>query len=107
MKTVLFYLSFILVCTNSFAQNDIALQWQKNYGGSAGEIARSVQQTTDGGYIFAGTTVSIDSNIVGNHGLGDYWVVKTDPLGIVQWQKCYGGSSYEDAYCIKQTLDGG
>jgi hypothetical protein len=107
MKTVLFYLSFIIIYTNSFAQNDITIQWQKCYGGSFVEIGRSVEQTIDGGYVIAGFTDSNDSNVSGNHGYGDYWVVKTDQSGMIQWQKCYGGSSYDDAFCIKQTIDGG
>jgi hypothetical protein len=108
MKTVLFYLSFIIVYTNSFAQTDIALQWQKTYGGSGEDFSWSVKQTSDGGYIVAGKTSSIDGDITGYHGgISDFWVVKTDPSGNIQWQKTYGGSAEDRASSVQQTTDGG
>ena len=64
------------------------LQWQKSLGGSANEVARSVANTADGGYIIAGSTGSNDGDATGNHGgLNDYWVVKLNASGNIQWQK--------------------
>jgi hypothetical protein len=83
------------------------LQWQKCLGGNSGEGASSVQQTTDGGYIVAGITDSYNGDVTGNHGYGDYWVVKLDGSGILQWQKCLGGDTLEEAKSIAQTSDGG
>ena len=68
--------------------------WQNTYGGSKFDYARSIQQTTDGGYIVAGYTYSFD----------DIWVLKLESNGDVSWQKTYGGCY---AYYIKQTIDGG
>ena len=84
-----------------------SLQWQKCFGGSSYEIAGSIIQTLDGGYIIAGHTISTDGDVSGNHGGHDAWVVKMDAVGTPQWQKCFGGSSYEIAGSIIQTLDGG
>ncbi len=77
------------------------VQWQKIYGGSGYDQANSIQQTTDGGYIVAGRTQSL--------GVGDddFWVLKLDSGGNVQWQKTYGGSRWEEAYSIQETTDGG
>lgn len=83
------------------------IQWQKSLGGSNADNALDVQQTSDGGYIVAGTTYSVDGDVSGNHGLNDFWIVKLDPTGNIQWQKCLGGSSTEEANSIRQTSDGG
>jgi len=77
------------------------VQWQKTYGGPYWDIAYSIQQTADGGYIVAGWTASFGA------GLSDLWVLKLDPNGDVQWQKTYGGPDWDFAYSIQQTTDGG
>ncbi len=84
-----------------------AIVWQKTYGGGQTDNAKSVRQTTDGGYIIAGFTNSTDGQVTGNHGTYDYWVVKTDDTGGIVWQKCYGGSGWDQANDIQQTTDGG
>lgn len=84
-----------------------AIQWQKSFGGSNYDEAFSVQQTSDGGYIVAGDTYSNNGDVTGNHGVYDYWVVKLDASGSIEWQKTFGGSSFENAYAIQQTTDGG
>ncbi|MFC2042074.1 M24 family metallopeptidase [Chloroflexota bacterium] len=77
------------------------VEWQKTYGGSDVERARSIQQTTDGGYIVAGYTMSFGA------GEGDFWLLKLTSNGNVEWQKTYGGSDWDLARCIRQTSDGG
>ncbi len=97
---------FILIfITGLMAQPNI--QWQKCFGGTFEEYANSIQQTTDGGYIVAGLTFSNDSDVSGNNGAYDYWVVKLTSIGSIQWQKCFGGNSHDLAYSIRQTSDGG
>ncbi len=83
------------------------IEWEKILGGVQDEEAQSIQQTTDGGYIVAGLTTSNNGDVSGNHGDGDYWVVKLSSTGTIEWQKCLGGSSGEQAYNIRQTTDGG
>ena len=83
------------------------LTWQKSLGGSNQDVAYSIQQTTDGGYIVAGWSSSLDGEVTGNHGSDDYWIVKLDSSGNLSWQKCLGGSDDEEAYSIQQTTDGG
>ena len=83
-----------------------AIAWQKCLGGSGVEIAYSIQQTSDGGYIVAGFTTSNDGDVSGNHGSIDVWVVKLDASGAIEWQKCLGGSGEDYAYSIQQTSDG-
>ncbi|TAH40726.1 MAG: T9SS type A sorting domain-containing protein [Bacteroidetes bacterium] len=84
-----------------------SIQWQKSFGGTNDEWASSIKQTIDGGYMAAGTTESMDGDVSGNHGNLDYWIVKLDSVGNIQWQKCYGGSGGEEAKSIQQTIDTG
>ena len=103
---------YIVAGTTSFGAgiNDIwilkldqtgTVSWQKTYGGSGDDDAYSIQQTTDGGYIVAGSTSSFGA---GNY---DMWILKLDQTGTVSWQKTYGGSGGDCAYSIQQTSDGG
>lgn len=84
-----------------------AISWQKNMGGTAAEEARAVQQTADGGYIIVGESRSNNFDLTGNLGLNDFWVVKTDNAGVIQWQKNLGGSLDDMAHAVQQTSDGG
>ncbi|MDR0665109.1 MAG: hypothetical protein LBF86_06275, partial [Helicobacteraceae bacterium] len=56
-----------------------AIEWQKSLGGSDYDYANSIQQTSDGGYIIAGSSYSTDGNVTDHHGstnYNDYWIVK-------------------------------
>ena len=83
------------------------IQWQKFYGGTSTDMAQSIQQTTDGGYIVAGTSDSSNTDVTNNNGSADYWVLKLNSLGELQWQKALGGSSFDYGKSIQQTTDGG
>jgi len=83
------------------------IQWQKCLGGTYYDFAESIQQTSEGGFIVAGTTNSNDVDVSGNHGDFDYWIVKLTSLGGIQWQKCLGGTYDDSAESIQQTSDGG
>jgi TolB-like protein len=77
------------------------IQWAKTYEVIALDNALSVQQTSDGGYIVAGYTITIS-------GVGaDIFLIKTDEKGNIQWAKTYGGRSWDDAYSVQQTSDRG
>ena len=80
------------------------MTWQKLFGGSETNFPSSFQQTTDGGYIFAGTS---NGEVIGNRGMFDYLIVKFDSEGELVWQKSLGGSDADRAYAIQQTSDGG
>lgn len=83
------------------------LVWETNLGGSEFDIAQSVEQTTDGGYIVAGYSASSDGDVGGNYGEEDYWIVKLDALGNLVWETNLGGSLEDYAYDIHQTTDQG
>ncbi|MEO8085189.1 MAG: T9SS type A sorting domain-containing protein [Bacteroidota bacterium] len=75
--------------------------WTKGYGGWLTEYGRSIKQTNDGGYIIAGATESFGA------GLTDFYLVKTDMNGNLEWSKTYGDVHYEFAISVQQTTDGG
>jgi len=77
------------------------LQWAKTFGGSDWDYASSVQQTSDGGYIVAGYTLSFGA------GNNDVFLLKTDASGNLQWSKTFGGSNHDWAFSVQQTSDGG
>ena len=76
------------------------LVWSQTYGGASDDVGNSVRQTTDGGYIIAGTTQS--------YGMGgvDVYLIKTDSTGNKQWDDTYGGIGNDDGQCVQQTTDG-
>ncbi|MBK6640832.1 MAG: hypothetical protein IPG39_06100 [Bacteroidetes bacterium] len=81
----------------------------KYYWGSGNDGIHSLQQTADGGFILGGYS---DSNISGDktensNGDDDYWLLKTDNTGAIQWQNTIGGVGEDYFYSIVQTSDGG
>src|SRR5690348_15196328 len=95
-KSILTVISFF-ISLNSFSQAP-AIQWAKCLGGTQNDEARSIGRTTDAGYIVAGSSYSNDGNVTNNHGVWDFWVVKIDNSGSIQWQKCLGGSLSDYLY---------
>ncbi len=91
------YWDFYLIRTN--ASGDTL--WTRTYGGTGSDGAHSVQQTTDGGYIVAGTTSSFGA------GNTDFYLIKTDAHGDTLWTRTYGGADYDESNSVQQTADGG
>lgn len=85
------------------------LQWQKRYGGPKMDLLQSVKTTSDGGYILAGISSSGKGGdkIHGCQGSTDFWIIKIDSNGGIQWQQTIGGSGQEKLHSIVQTPDGG
>jgi len=81
--------------------------WQKCIGGTSSDIARAMQPTNDGGFIITGNSSSNDYDASYTQGLGDFWVVKIDALGNVQWEKSMGGTGADDSTSVQETSDGG
>jgi len=82
------------------------LQWQSTYGGSSQDVGNNVLPTQDGGYIISGFTSSNNGDVSGNNGNSDFWLVKTNSTGAIEWQKTLGGSSSEFAYALQKVNNG-
>ncbi len=63
------------------------IEWNKTYGGSNFESAKSIVQTSDGGYVFAGQSDSVDGDLPSTNTGFRIWVVKTNAVGVILWQK--------------------
>ncbi|MDI1305897.1 MAG: T9SS C-terminal target domain-containing protein, partial [bacterium] len=83
------------------------IQWKKSLGGTYSDEAQSIRQTADGGYIVVGNTGSADGEVTGYHGNYDYWVVKLNATGTIEWQKALGGFNDDVPTSVQQTSDGG
>ncbi len=92
-----------------------AVEWMKTYGGSATDKAAAIIPTNDGGYIVAGTSNSNDGDVSkdnhfnanNNQPSNDFWLVKIDDAGTIQWAKSYGGGGDDEPTGIFQTPDNG
>src|SRR6059058_1332716 len=106
MRKNFLLISIALCSLLSFAQAP-SISWQKSLGGSGGDFAKDIKQTSDGGYIVVGDVESNDGDVTGNHGgFSDAWVVKLNSSGAIQWQKAMGGSFEEEFRSVQQTTDG-
>jgi hypothetical protein len=99
------YYDYWVVKLNSLGK----IQWDKTIGGSSGDYLTSLQQTCEGGYILGGYSLSNRSGdkTEKSRGVYDYWVVKLNSLGRIQWDKTIGGSLVDYLYSLQQTSDGG
>jgi hypothetical protein len=80
-----------------------AEQWNRSFGGDGKDISRCVQQTSDGGYIVAGTTIPYGKELEGYH---DAWLIKVDRNGNIQWNKTFEKMYAGLGYFTRQTSDG-
>ncbi len=85
-----------LIKTNKTGQ----LIWQKTFGGTNWDVFNSLIQTPDKGFVAVGYTYS------NAYGGKDAWIVKTDSLGNMQWQKHLGGINDDDFASVEQIADG-
>lgn len=75
--------------------------WNHSFGGAKDDFGYFVIQATDGGYAVGGITNSSGA------GYEDVWLIKTDTSGNAVWNKTYGGTLNDEAYCVMQTEEGG
>jgi hypothetical protein len=105
LRRKLFLYGFILsvlLCSPLAVSVEADTMWSRTYGGTSGDAASSLVATSDGGYAIAGNTRSFGT------GEDDFWLVKTNALGNIEWNKTYsGGSAYYEACSLVATSDGG
>jgi len=92
---------FELESISNIQEGNSYITFMKTFGGSLKDIANSVQQTFDGGYIIAGYTESY------GNGNEDFWLLKTDSQGNEEWNQTFGGSDTDVCLSMQQTTDGG
>lgn len=99
----------LLLSTFAIYAQDPNILWQRTIGGSGDESVTALINTTDGGFVVGGYS---DSNISGektenSRGGKDYWILKMDSAGEIEWQRTIGGDQDDYLNDAKQTQDGG
>lgn len=84
-------------------------EWQKSFGGSGTDLLQSIELTSDGGYILAGTSNSPKGLDKKEEGFGgnDFWIIKLNALGREEWQQTLGGLGEDNLSSIRQVKGGG
>jgi hypothetical protein len=77
--------------------------WTRFYGGIGSDVGSSVRQTSDSGYIIAGTTCTFGSTPDSD----DVYLIKTDAQGDTLWTRTYGGKRNDGGRSVIQVADGG
>lgn len=77
------------------------IEWNQTYGGNDFESVSTIIRTNEGGYALAASTTSF------GEGSSDFWLIKVDSYGNVEWNQTYGGSGVEFANSLVETSDGG
>lgn len=92
------------------------IQWEKSFGFSGHDHSYDLIQTTDGGFFFSGfldiTAARADGyeekgNYLTRHGVGEFWGIKLDAEGNLEWRKYFGGTNNDRAHGVVQSNDGG
>ncbi|NND16345.1 MAG: hypothetical protein HKN89_08455 [Eudoraea sp.] len=79
--------------------------WERSIGGSASELAQSIESARRGGFIISGHSRSSDGDSSENFGENDMWVVRTDDSGQVLWQQAFGGQGLDFAFDTVENPD--
>lgn len=107
------FLFLLIVLANCIIAQAPAIEWQNTIGGSSYEDLRSLEQTSDGGYIIGGVSTSpisgdkTEAAWPGGPNGFDFWILKLNVDGTIAWQNTIGGTNDDYLYVIKQTPDGG
>ena len=91
-----------LIKTDAFGNEEWNRTFSGEAGGFQGDSGKSVQQTSDGGYIIVG---NMDN--ARNGTAYDIWLIKTDAFGYKEWDKIFSGKYFDYGYAVQQTKDGG
>ncbi len=97
------------------------IQWQRTFGGKYADLLRALEVTSDGGYLLAGYSNSPADSEASLRGAsrskpdknqdpwgagGDYWILKLDANGNIEWQNTLGGDKDEQLFSAVQLQDG-
>lgn len=110
MRPVILFFIFLLLHAGTLSAQKFVSRWQNVYGGSGRDVLAGIQSTKDGGFIMSGYS---NSDAFGtkeqnaNNKSNDYWVIKINSQGVVQWSKTIGGNGDDQNSCVLVTKDGG
>ncbi len=87
--------------------------WDKVYGGSGNESFYRFKKCSDHGFIIGGVSNSpigfdiMQPNRDPGGNTNDYWIVKVDSLGNIEWSNRFGGTADDLFYDIIECRNGG
>lgn len=83
-------------------------EWQQSYGGEGDDRLVQIKQVKGGGYLIVGTTNSSSNKDKKDDKFGglDYWIIKTDKSGKVEWEQSFGGIYNDEPRTIVETENG-
>lgn len=93
-------IAFVLLLHAGVSSTSAQVTWRRTYGGFGADNANSVRQTSDGGYIIAGSAGSF------GNGASDVYVVRTDGMGEPIWTHTYGGPGLDQGVACRELADG-
>ncbi|MBK7856832.1 MAG: T9SS type A sorting domain-containing protein [Bacteroidetes bacterium] len=108
-KLLAFFVIYCGLACNCFAQQAPGIEWQNTIGGSNDDALFSISETVDHGFIIGGYSLSDISGDKNENCKGsyDYWIVKTNSAGVIQWQNTIGGNGQDQLFMVEQTTDKG
>ena len=76
------------------------------------DILNDLLQTSDGGYIVGGSSISLagydkSESRIGPSTFNDYWIIKLDLEGSIVWENTIGGNKADDFKSLQECVDGG
>jgi hypothetical protein len=86
-----------------------AITWAKCFGGSGDDQANGLTKSSDGGFVMCGLSNSTDGDVTGFHAAlfePDVWVAKLSASGILQWQRCCGGTGQDESFNVAEISSG-
>ncbi|HKQ40081.1 MAG TPA: hypothetical protein VJ063_18550 [Verrucomicrobiae bacterium] len=83
--------------------------WDRSYGGASEDWLSAIVQTSDGGFLLAGSSMSAagGTKTSTNYGPFDFWAVRIDAAGQQLWDRSYGGTEGDLVFSAKAAPDGG
>ena len=81
------------------------IEWERSFGGTSRDLGNNILSIKDQGYLIAATTKSLDGDITENKGGSDFWLLKINAEGSIEWERTYGGSDDETFSDVKQLND--
>jgi len=85
--------------------SNATLEWNKTYGGSGDDRGNDIIQTQDGGFAILGYSDSSNGDVSQNNGGRDFWLLKLNDSGTIQWEKSFGFSGVDQGINILETSD--
>ena len=83
-----------------------SLLWEKSFGGTDFELARALCPTYDGRFWVVGHSKSLNNDVSENNGMNDFWIIRVDASGSLEWERSFGGSGLDFAHGVVETASG-